>query len=385
MKRTVCLALALLICIALLSCGEKPVQDETVQEDQEQQINEEITDIETTPVFSETIADGFFDSEYDYSANPRYKVCYLLQYESIMYQQFDSLFWHWCGNMNIEYCGLKRCGDVVDFATNLEQAAADYDGLILDGFSSSELSRASEILSEAGCQWITFAQYPKDEEGVVYRPYINWHGCDYGTVFADYFAEYADKIDVPISEIGVMRVMFTTNEFFESNEQSFAARLSECAPELYANMVDAPVLYYDESGGSDSFSKVIKEHPEYSYWLCFAGISAYGIAANRAFTECGFGSASVVAAYGCTDAFELWNENTDIPLKAVYFTPEIFAAEYVVSALYAFMTGMTTPEELWADNGGMKEVDYYLATNDNYRDILEWTDKVSGANFYIFD
>ena len=68
MKRTICLILALVMCIALLSCGESavnaendtPVTDNTVQEDVNSENEEEKE--EEPPVDPKTVWNGIFEA-----------------------------------------------------------------------------------------------------------------------------------------------------------------------------------------------------------------------------------------------------------------------------------------------------------------------------------
>ena len=324
MKRLLCIILAVIIGLSVMSCGEKPVQEEPIQHEQEQQTSEETADVETTPVFSEIIADGCFDPDYDYSANPRYKVCYI-RLRDIVNEMFDKYLAHWCGKMNIEYASVVLTSFDDDlYISKIEALIPQYDGFVLEGYYSEIDIRCNEVLDEAGCSYISGLVSFYDNSGlkpVLMYPCVSYHTEDFGTKAAEYLVEYYRKnwSDVPVSEIGVMRFTFGGNNYIAKNEKTFLKAFYQAAPELSDNVIDATFLYNDESGGSYSISQILDEKTQYSHWLCYGCFTALADSICTALTDHGFADTSVVVGYGMPNTLlESWDEGVPMPERAAF-------------------------------------------------------------------
>ena len=116
MKRVLSIILALIMCLALISCGksETPAEpNETVTETPVTDETETDVEVEEEPLDPKTIWNGtlehrdevgFFNPDYDYSANPRYKVCFFADGPHTGLEEYDAVISHWCEKMNIELC-----------------------------------------------------------------------------------------------------------------------------------------------------------------------------------------------------------------------------------------------------------------------------------------
>ncbi|MBQ9858430.1 MAG: hypothetical protein IJO77_05445, partial [Oscillospiraceae bacterium] len=75
---------------------------------------------------------GMYDPNYDYNANPKYKVVYYVLATGVLYEAFGDAFEHWCSVMNLEYGGLvDYAGDKDAYLSNLQTIATEYDGVLL--------------------------------------------------------------------------------------------------------------------------------------------------------------------------------------------------------------------------------------------------------------
>lgn len=400
MKRLLCIVLTLIMCLSLISCGEKPVEETTptVPDITEEPITETETEEEQIPVFSEIIADGCFDPEYDYSANARYKVCYI-RLRDTANEIFDKYLAHWCGKMNIEYTSVVLTSFDDDlYISKIETLIPQYDGFILEGHYSEIDIRCNELLDEAGCSYVSGLVSFYDNNGlkpILTYPCVSYHTEDFGTKAAEYLVDYYREnwSDVPVSKIGVMRFTINGNEYIENNEETFLKAIYEAAPELRDNVIDATFLHYDESGGSYSISQILEEKTQYSHWLCYGCFTGLADSICTALTDHGFADTSVVVGYGMSDTlFESWDSGAAMPERAAFTSSELLGAEHTVSALYAFMTGMSTPETIWSDwidendaGYGKRALPFYWITKENYRQFAEWIDLYAGANFYSYD
>ena len=150
---------------------------------------------------------GLFDPEYDYSANPRYKIAYYVLATGVLYEATGDAIEHWCSVMNMEYGGLLDAGGDKDaYLSNLQTLAAEYDGLIMDP-DAEQYKRCSEILNEAGCAWMGNMAAARDyssEGAPLLAPYVGFDNFEVGTIMLPQLLYHKEQLwpDVDISEFG---------------------------------------------------------------------------------------------------------------------------------------------------------------------------------------
>ena len=284
MKRLLCITLALIMCLSLISCGksdvqEEPPADETVNDvpevkDEETEEKEEEPPVDPATIWNGTLEhrdeEGFYDPNYDYSANPRYKVCVFT--DGIARSElYEAAIARWCDVMNIEFGGIINPNDLEgNDHDNLRELAREYDGIILThdyGYT--------DILNEEGCPWI-FWMYESHGEEKLKAPVVIHSFDGVGAVLAENAASYYEEnlADVPVSQVGVMYVTFSASPVQYAMEAEFMEAINNIAPELAEN-----VLVHDMAAGPVSTDRVtfdewynifLEENTQYTYWLCCA-------------------------------------------------------------------------------------------------------------------
>ena len=98
---------------------------------------------------------GYFDPTYDYTANKRYVVLYMVHQTGVLYEGASAGFEHWANVMNCEYRGLWSAGGDHDlYVSSIQVFAAEVDGFILDP-DFSIFPRVAEIVNELGKPWMS--------------------------------------------------------------------------------------------------------------------------------------------------------------------------------------------------------------------------------------
>ena len=414
MKRVISLILALLMCIVLISCGktdvnaenDAPVSDETAEDEA---LTEQETDTEEEPVVDpKTIWNGtlehpdevgFFDPDYDYTANPRYKVCTYADGRYTNIEKYDAAIAHWCEKMNIQYDGLIMSKNI-DEQKELEQIAQEYDGVILITSQNYNNAMYAEILNNSDCAWMSYWEMrDNDTEGApILRPALSY-GDRGVTQLVSYMKTYIDEnlADVDPSEIGIVYTSYTNLVIAEEMEQVFLDEIKTQLPEFWGDMSSVNPADWGSlarvelnTGTIDYsyeylFNKAIYENPQFKYWLFVPLINpspiydvSYSIEEN--------GLAETSAVFNRTDAYEVWQVNGYEVYEAVCTLPLVLDVEPIVGALYAFMNGDAEPETIWGgdENGfGTCEIDSFcLVTKENHVDFLRKINEYAGGTVY---
>ncbi len=401
MKRLLCIVLAMIMCLSLLSCGEKPVQDETTPPVPDA-TEEPVTDTETEtkeeepPVDPKTIWNGtlehrdevgFFNPDYDYSANPRYKVCFFADGPHTGLEEYDAVISHWCEKMNIEYDGLI-ISKARETGIELEIIANEYDGVILYYPTPFKAAAYAEALNSGSCEWMTVGEIRDNEkdERPLMRPVLNYG--DFGiSQGVGYLKNYVSENwpDAQPSEIGFLYMGCTGAEKLEDRERMFLEEVESQMPELSGNLIR--IEMNTDNTAEWMYNEALRDNPQYKYWLCMMIMGSLNYDISDAFEKRGL--TENAAVYRIIDPFDAWHTNGYEAYRTVTIVPLVMELEPVVSALYAFMNGDATPETIWGgDENGYGVLDFgsaYLVTKENYKDFLGKVNEYAGGLIYDLD
>ncbi|MBQ8830180.1 MAG: hypothetical protein IJ017_01120 [Oscillospiraceae bacterium] len=380
MKCIICTILVLVMCLGFAACKNKPVQDAT--DIPENTPDDAVTDTgekeEESAVDPKTIwngtlihgGEGFYDPEYDYFANERYKVCVFNDYSTIADDQYEAVFSGWCETMNIEFGGFIKAENHLGRAEEqLRNLAAEYDGIILRGDFEY---RFSTTLNEEGCPWVYWGDEHRDDEGNLLSPAVTIAESDIGTELAENVVPYykENMSDIPAAEIGVMFVTYSVLPAVENWQTQFCETVSSLAPELAENIVivDTNIPYEVESFDY-WYDIALQENAQYKYWLCCTISELDTTNAADAFLRNGLDNAHIFTTLSPDAVFS----DSGIPqVKTVVTTPFELWIEPVIGALYGFMTGELTPDTIWGgdeNSCGSVAVDSRVTvTRENYGD-----------------
>ena len=404
MKRLLYLLIALAMCVALFSCGEKAVQGNLPVVSAKNGVNGENAKekIDLATVWNGSLehsdAEGFYDPNYDYGANPRYKVCAFADATYTNLDKYDEAIAHWCEKMNLQYDGLIMAKSINE-EEDLAQIAQEYDGVIIVGSSNHKNASYAEILNNSDCAWMSCREMRDyDTDGApILRPVLSYG--DMGlTQLVSYMKTYIEEnlTDVDPSEIGIFYTAYTNLETVENLEQMFLAEIKNQLPEFWGDL-ESPIpedwgslVRVEMNTGTIDYSteylynKAIMENPQFKYWLFVPFIGSVNYDISDAIEANGLTETSAV--FSRNDPYETWQVNGYEVYKAVYNLPLILDVEPIVGALYAFMNGDAAPETIWGgdENGyGVYENDRFcLVTKENHIDFLHKVNEYAGGTVY---
>ena len=245
MKKILAILLALVMVFSLAACGGGDDKDTS---DAGNSSNNTSSDANTNSDSSDNGGDssgdaslragdgcGFYNADYDYSANEKYKFCYMVVATNFLYEEFGRSFERWGNLLNMEYTGLFSAnGDSDLFVTTIETYATQgYDGLIVDP-DTQTWARVSEVCAETGLAWMPAMSTPVDIDGNVVHPCVGFDNIQFGADMAEETISYAKEHDgvTDLSKVGWISVDFSASELIHERTTGAEEYLKENYPEV---------------------------------------------------------------------------------------------------------------------------------------------------------
>ena len=147
-------------------------------------------------------------------------------------------------------------------------------------------------------------------------------------------------------------------------------------------------------GGIDTAGPVISMNSHIKYWLVVGNIDDFGQGASTIISQQGLEDTSCVVTFGGSSLLTQWDGGQYDSFRYALFAGPLMYSEPLTGAVYAFLNGWTTPNEIWPswlkwDDHGIDGNTYSqlrLPTTwisaDNYQHFLGWTDVYASANQY---
>jgi len=408
MKRLLCIILVLIMSVSLISCGAEPAQEETqpvlgVADDTVTEVDTEGKDENNNSSESDVAAvdyiqpdEYFYDPEFDYSQNPKLRICLFAFDELSLTQMYDKAISQWCSIMNVEYTGIVAGGfDDEQYYLLLEKAAADNDGIIMLNFR--DVNRCLEIIDEQNCAVMTLSETRDYEnlEAPLIHPAVVYDYEKIGTLAAEFLVNYAKEKFGNIDNIGWIYTGYSGVMGADVLRDAFREKLFDIAFASdignrcnYIN-ADAGVGEYDLYWNVENFAEW---YPEIEHWICFAADGASAQELEFAVTDLGItDNFSILSAGYDENLIECWDNGEGAYRIGIIDTSVMLHTEAVVCGLYAMITGDIPPENLWEEWIDPNEPEYakrvlpvHLFTLENYKQYLEWTDTYWSADNYKY-
>jgi ABC-type sugar transport system substrate-binding protein len=342
---------------------------------------------------------GYFDPDYDYTQNPRYKIVYLRVTNSPLYEDFANSFKVWAEKMNCDLDVTDTNNDNDLFLTSIETLAGQgYDGILTD--PDMDIYQAvGEKCREADILWMPVMGLPKDDDGKLFHPFV---GFDYriaGEHMGQWLVDYQKKTwpDAAPEEIGVIGVDF-------SAVYEISVRIDGALDSIRKEYPDIDDRYFHAdciTGNLDSTTAytevgaIIPTQPDIKYWLIVATIDDFADGAITASIDAGMEGSVVAISMGSPGLISQWEAGEQTDWKASLSSIGVIYAEPIFAGLYAQINGDATAEELWnpewIDNSkGETYANLLLPTiileYENYQYYKEWVDlyaKIGISNYPV--
>jgi serine/threonine protein kinase len=344
---------------------------------------------------------GFYDPNYNYSANPRYKVAYIGSL-SFIYNTFDAAFACWATLSNVDYTG--SCPDNDVFIDQIIVFAEQgYDGALIDA-DMFLYPRIAEICAEINLPWMSVTTQPvkwNDDyvSGEMLHPYIGFDQRAIGTETAKKLVEYKNYVWPDATPQNTALLCLDFGIAFALHERALGAAeywTSQGYPE--GGVIIADPENINLSAAYTLTAQTVSGHSEYKYWLVCAVLDDFALGAAQAFDDSGLTDNACVASV-LSDGITLyaqWDSGVQSAWRFAYTIPYTIYSEPIFFALYSFMSGQATPDTIWPSWVNYGDPQYgttyaqlllptYCMEYDSYKKVLAWSDIYSGANIYYYD
>lgn len=339
---------------------------------------------------------GMYNPDYDYAANKTYKVCYYVLTTGVLYEAFGDAFAHWCSVANMEYGGLIDAGGNKDqYLSNLTTLAGQYDGILIDP-DAEQYTRCAEILNETTCAWMGCMAAARDytkEGSPLLHPYCGFDNVLVGEMMVPELMKIKNELwpDVDDSEFGFITVDFSVSPPLHERATGCYNALTALDPSWADRyyVADCSISTFDVDTSNTVVSAVLAEHSDIEYWLVFAEIDDMAQGAAAAFDTIGLTDTAAVVTFGGTGLQLQWDAGQQDAWREACYLPQTIYAEPIIFALYAYMNGDITPEDIWpewvdAHDGGYAKrlLPAFWITYENYQHVIRWSDIYAGSDYY---
>ncbi len=341
---------------------------------------------------------GYYDPNYDYNANPTYKVVYMTYITGVIYDLFSKAFGEWSNLADVEFSDYCSNNDNDLFITTIETYAAQgVNGFLFDG-DNTIYPRINELMNELELPYMTCLAQAFDDDGNRCHPFVGFENTDYGVLMAEWVIDYANEnwTDAQPGEIAMISLDFSVSP--QIHDRTVGAQ--EIWNEVYP---DYPDSFFIADGVSTQLMNaetaynlvgpILSANAEYKYWLFCACCDDYADGAVRAAEQAGMVDNYVATACGGAGLINHWDAGESSAWKSSAYTAHTLFSEPMFFALYAFMSGQATPETIypdWIDHSTGQTYAYvmipsFVIEEDNYKEYMEWVDSYTGINWSPYD
>ncbi len=435
MKKVLALLLALCMVFALVACGggsstpapadDSGKQDTTPAAPDEGKKDDapapdegtpadEGTDTVVTPHMNEDGSRnldmiGYFDLDFDYASGPSYKIAYVAQSATVLYQQTAAAVETWAPRFNMQWLGFTSAENDNDMFMTQVQVLLDQgvDILLLDPDTTIYPAVANLLADYPEVQWMGNMGIPRDGstgDGVPAGGQLlkNFAGKDYygaGVLCGQKLYDWLNETypDAARSEVGIILMNYSTSPQLVERYQGCYDKVIELMGEENVFPVDLVSYGLGVQAGIDGASPVISTNDNIKYWLVFGLVDDPAQGAASVISTAGLTDTSCCIAIGGAGLQTQCDAGQFDSFRFAYFTSYFMSVEPMMGAMYAFKRGFCTEDEIWPswvktnDHGGEGRTlstlyipAIWIGQND-YFEFLEWVDLYSGGNYYDYD
>jgi ABC-type sugar transport system substrate-binding protein len=410
MKKTIAIILALMLSLSLFACGAQNGGDGGggIQQSNNGAESEDIGQGEVlasgnaggeTTDYSGKNYYTFFDNTFDYDANERYSVAYIVLITDVLYEAFSNAFTLWAERYNCDYQFVNCGGDTNLFMNTMNTLVANgADGLFLDP-NAQDLPRVTEYAQElVGDSWMSVMTFPHDYDGNYNHPFVGFDNFQLGVQQAQFVIDYAKENyeGFDIEKAMFVGMDFTVSPQLTERVQGMKAYFLEQFPgredKFLALDTTAQATPMAESSAYDLLSTTITMNDGVEYYLIGGNIDTWAIGAARALEQFGLDDKAAIVVCGGNALISEWDSGITSAWKGAIYTPQLIYAEPIFGAVYYMINGWCTAKDLWPDyvtdntNGyGALLLNSVAITQENYQEFLEWVDWHSGFDWSPYE
>ena len=343
--------------------------------------------------FTATSGYGFYDKTYDYTQEKTMKIGFIINNTTFIHQIFADSFTTWAEKFNCEFEYYSTNRDSNLFMTQMETLAGQgYDGFFLDP-DNQTWPRTSELCDELDVDWMPVMQVPYDVNNELNHPISGFDNYTWGVDQANYCMAWLEATypDYDVSEVGLIGVNFSIdneiNQRFLGAYDTFIDKYGDDANFYPCDLISMQV---NAESAYNMVSATVSAAPNYKYWLVCSTIDDFAVGSVRVFEENGLGDVTCIVSAGGDSLMLQWDEGNQSCWKAANYMSQLFTAEHLFGALYTFMAGWCTAEDIWPDYIGNGEkyarltMCSFMIEHDTYTEYQEFIDSYTGFDLHDY-
>jgi len=348
-----------------------------------------------------------YDHNYDYTQNERFKFAYLAGDGGPLYQQSAVGYEHWAGMRNLEWQGFTSAnGDTDLFMVQLQNLIDQgVQGMVVDPDTTIIPAVATLLSRHPDVKWGTHMAAARDGTtgagvpvgGNMVNNYVGFdnYGAGYETAQKVLDWKIENFPDEPWSSFGLLALNFSVSPPLAEREMGARDIFLEVTGSLdHYFEADCVGIGLNMQGGMDASAPIISMNSQYKGWLVMGLIDDTSQGAAAIISQQGLEEMSCVATFGGSGLIRQWDGGQHDAFRYALYAGPLLYSEAVSGAVYAYLMGWTTPEEIWpswihpTDHGGAGKSfsQFRLPTTwmtpDNYKRYLAWCDIYAGGNAY---
>jgi len=342
---------------------------------------------------------GMFDTEYDYSANPRFRVEYVLLGTSTIAEAWGRAFEQWAMHSNVEFLGMTEFGSDADaMMMSLPAIAARADGLIIEA-DQQMFNAIGDMLYDLGTPWMPGMGLPIDMEGGqnhFMHPYAGFNQLFIGEQLAIHLVDQAQALwpNIPLDEFGFIIVDFSVAYALHSRTRGARYWLEANHPEFFTDnrffIADTSIAMWDLDTSNDVVTTVLATNPHIENWLIIGIVESMAQGAALAIDAFGYEDTTFIISFGAEAARVMWDAGQSSAWRAAGSSAFMVVTEPIFFGLYAMMMGEVAPNDIWLEwvdcasgqRFPSRLVPFFFVNQENYRRVFAWSDVYAGADLF---
>ena len=345
---------------------------------------------------------GYFNPDFDYGQNPRYKFIYLRIRNSPLYDDMANSLIAWASKANCDMEVADTNNDMDLFLSMLETLSGQgYDGFVLDP-DSTTYPAVIDRCRELGIHFMPGMGLPKGEDGLLKNPFVGFDYYQVGVKMGEWLIAQQKLLwpDAQPDEIGVLGVDYSVVPEISVRIDGALSVISEEYPGIigpdFVDRLNNSGRYYhadtivgnlDATTAYQVSGAVLATNPQIKYWLIVGCVDDFADGAVTAAMDAGLAGNTVAISMGGPGLFAQWDSGEVTDFKGTLTSIGVIYAEPIFFGLYALVTGDATEETLWVPewvnkSRGETYAQLLLPTiileHDTYEYYFDWVNNYIG-------
>jgi len=306
----------------------------------------------------------------------------------------EACFKSYAESVGCEYASIASNADADVLITNIENYITQgYDGFFVNTLPSY-VGRVAEICAENNVLWTAIMGIPRDINDKVIAPYVEVNNEKAGRDLVNAAIEWSENNMDGFDPAQTMFILLNLAVAEELNARSLSmeSTIKERMPAAKIDLADCLA----EGGVSSEIAynmvaRRLAANPDIKHWIILSPFDYLSVGACRAVEEYNVVDNACVACCNGDQYIPLLEDGTEGAWRFCLFWDNGVWAKFLFYGLYAQVSGVVKPGELWPDfiKSGESYAGLQLGTvimdAGNYKDVLGYIDHFTGVPYFGYE